>query len=158
MCQFLVDMADGVNPIPERVTLARRTDGAGLSCDIPELNSTDSAAAGGVVAQTVRLRLSEDGQSFFDSGIPFVFYFPPKLTSNRPSGGPTSGSELAVSGSGLHALLHDASAARCKLGSFITSVAEIAVDGRELTCVVPSLPDSLQLGEVYPVAREHAAE
>ena len=74
-----------------------------------------ASEAGEAEAAVARVRLSEDAQNFFDVGFDFIFYPPPVLSRSFPRGGPRTGSRVSVYGRGLHALLGDASAARCAL-------------------------------------------
>jgi hypothetical protein len=100
----------------------------------------------------VRLRLSEDALTFFDAGLEFVYFRQPTLRASHPAGGPETGSRVSLLGSGLHALLRDASAARCRVGDVVTAASAISPDGDELVCVVPKLAPPLTLGTRYPLA------
>ena len=67
----------------------------------------------------VRLRVSEDALTFFDAGLEFVYFRQPTLHASHPAGGPRTGSRVSLLGSGLHALLGDESAARCRVGDVV---------------------------------------
>ena len=149
MCQF---MAEDM-PYGQGLAIVRPYDAAGFSCVAPEFNA--SLLRGydrGAVSQTITLRLSEDGERFFDSHLRFVYYRQPMLTGAKPLGGPSIGATVVLHGVGLHAVHADPSAARCRLGKLVTAVSAISASGHRLTCVLPPLPPHFTLGVGYPLA------
>ena len=144
MCQFLVP---GLPP-DGGLAVAARHDAGGFRCAVPPLaNRTlfgdyDRGAA----SQRVTLRLSEDGQLWQEAaGVEFVYFRPPLLTGADPLRGPITGATLIVRGLGLHAVVADATAARCLLGGVLTAVRDISPAGDALSCIVPPIPPGAPL-------------
>ena len=140
LCQLLPAGA----PFGSGLAAVTPVDASGLRCAVPPLNASgelpaapNASAGGGTPAA---LRLSEDGEHFFETGLDFVYFAPPELASNAPHGEPRNGSRVTVRGARLAGLLGDASAARCRLGgAVVTPVDAIAADGTSLLCRMPPL-------------------
>ena len=79
MCQFLMD---GM-PFGQGLATAVQFDAAGFSCTVPPIwnISLFSGYDRGSVSQRATIRLSEDGQHFFDTPLDFVYYRQPILSS-----------------------------------------------------------------------------
>ena len=149
LCEFRVP---GL-PYGGAITRAIGYDAAGFRCPVPAVNTSLFVGYDrGSVSQRVTLRLSEDGDTFFDSGVEFVYFRQPVLMGAHPLYGPLTGGSTVIYGMGLHAVLADPSAARCKLGGLITPVRAIAPNGEHLTCDLPPLPDGFVLGAGYSLA------